>query len=544
VRESRPSRREPAGVFWRVLLLLVLLVVVTPVVVANGDVLAVPMVALPALGVTVVAVCGIVFWLLTEVFGLSRDRVLLIGSLLVATAGVAVVALARSLQNHPHGALAQLDLRAAALAAQLVGERDLMETLNQNSIRTMALFGGLLVLAAAAVGAFRSAALLALTLGLTGLLVEFLKTSPPPPAPQLGLVTDHVTSWPSGHAAMQGSLALGIVLWWWAAGLPRPSILAACLVPLAALMGYSRAFLGIHWLSEVLAGWVVALTAAAVVVAADRLVVPRLHVPAPGRMVPVLIAGVVAVVVTVVTVHSVHRFHDRGPRFTPPPGFAFHDFDRSAPPSGPTELASLTPDAVLDPLPLYTETLLGGHVQPVNVVVVADGDRLRAALDHEGWSSVPVSTPKDLLPSVGRGIRGDNELDDPVAPVFYDTRTPDLVLRRSVGSGTSGERWAEAQLWELPIRTPNDCAVWAATTSEHDRTEWDWTRLYPARLRVPDVDVQRDALAKSLAAAGRFENLGRFAFAPKDSGTGAGGSYTTNGKVVLLRQPGCGAPAS
>jgi len=528
-------------VLLRVLLLVLLVAVVVPVVVVNGDVLAVPMVALPALGAATVAVLGIAFWLLTEAVGFGRNRVLLFGSLVIAGLGIAALAWARSVEDHAQGAFARLDLRAAATATRLVGERHLMDTLNQNSIRTMALFGGLLVLAAAAVGAFRSAALLALTMGLTGVMVELLKTSPPTPTARLGLVTEHVTSWPSGHAAFQGSLALGIVLWWWATGLPRPSILAALLVPLAALMGYSRAFLGIHRLSEVLAGWVVALTAAAIVMVVDRLVVPRLHVPAPARMVPVLVAGVIAVLVTVVTVHSVHRFHDRGPRFQPPPGFSFGDFDRSAPPAQPTELASIAPSAVLDPLPLYTETLLGGHVQPVNLVVVADGDRVRSALEHQGWRPAPVETPKDLLSTFWRGVRGATQADDPVAPVFYDTRAPDLVLRRTTDPRSG--RVGEAQLWELPIRTAGGCAVWAGTTSVHDRTQWDWTRLYPDRLRDPEVDGQRDALAKSLAAAGKFDDLGRFAFAPKDSGSSPGGSYTTDGRVALLRQPGCGAPA-
>ena len=149
--------------------------------------------------------------------------------------------------------------------------------------------------------------------------------------------------------------------------------------------------------------------------------------------------------------------------------------------------------------------------------------------------------PKDLLPTLWRGVRGASEADDPVAPVFYDTRAPDLVLRRTTDE--PGGRVGEAQFWELPIRTANGCSVWAATTSVHDRTQWDWTRLYPDRLRDPEVDGQRDALAQSLAAAGNFDDLGRFAFATTDSGSGPGGSYTTDGKVALLRQPGCGAPA-
>jgi hypothetical protein len=249
----------------------------------------------------------------------------------------------------------------------------------------------------------------------------------------------------------------------------------------------------------------------------------------------VLIAGVAAVLVTVVTVHSVHRFHDRGPRF--PPGFSFRDFDRSAPPSEPTELGQLDPASVLDPLPLYSETLLGNNVQPVNVVVVADPARLRETLRREGWRRAPVTTPKELGPTLWRGVRGGSQGNDPAAPTFYDTRAPDLVLRRA--SGGDGEYVYETQVWQLPIQTARGCSVWAMTTSLHDRTEWDWTRLFPARLRAPNVDDERDALAKSLATDGPFEDVGRFTFASAGTGTGAGGSYSTDGKVALLRDPAC-----
>jgi hypothetical protein len=373
-------------------------------------------------------------------------------------------------------------------------------------------------------------------MGIAGVLVEVLKTSPRQPMPALGVVAPHVTSWPSGHAALQGSLALGVVLWWWAADLPRPSILAVLVVPFAVLVGYCRAFLDLHVLSEVFAGWMVATIAAATVLAADRLVVPRLNLLPAARRWPVFVAGVLAFAVTAVSVHSVHRFHDRGPRNFPPGAFGiFRDFDE--PTTQPTRLAAVDPASVLGPLPRYTETLLGGHVQPVGLVVVADADRLRAALAREGWRPADVVTPKDLAPSWWSGIRGETKAGDPVAPSFYDTRAPDLVLRRPAGG--DGEYEYETQLWELPLTTAGGCTVWAGTASIHDRTQWDWSRLYPARLGGRQIDDERDALARALTADGRFDDLGRFAFATPGKGSGAAGSYVTDGRVALLRQPGC-----
>jgi undecaprenyl-diphosphatase len=523
--------------------LALLVAVVVPVLIANVDALAVPVVTLAGLGATAVAVAGLGYWLLTRgITGqwlarhvhLTPNGTLCGGAIAVALVSGVGLAWLRAQDHRSHSALAQFNLRAIATATRLVGELNLMESLNQTGIRTMVLLGGLLVLAAVAVGSFRSAALLAGTMGMAGVLVQVLKTRPPDPEPALGLLEQHSRSWPSGHAALQLSFALGVVLWWWAADLPRPSIIAALVVPVAVVVGYSRAFIGIHWLSEVLAGWLVATVAAAVVLAADRLVVPRLNLLPAARRGPVLAAGIVAVAVAVLSVHAVHRFHDRGPvNFSQ--GSLQERFDE--PEFEPVQLAAVDPSSILDPLPRYTETLLGSRGQAVNVVVVADGDRLSTELGREGWRAAAVVTPKDLASSWWAGVRGRTTAEDPVAPSFYNTRVPDLVLRRPAGG--DGEYAYETQLWGLPVKTAGDCNVWVGTTAIHDRTQWDWSRLYPVRLIGPQVDDERDALARALASGSRFDDLGRFAFVTPGKGSGPGGSYTTDGKVALLRQPGC-----
>ena len=394
-------------------------------------------------------------------------------------------------------------------------------------------------------GAWRSAVLLGTTVAISGLLLEVLKVNPAPPLASLGSQGVYNTQWPSGHAAIQMSVALGMVLWWWGAGLPRPSIVAALVVPLAVLTGYSRAFLGIHLLSEVLSGWVLALLAASVVLIVDRVVVPRLSLRAPSRQWLVVIAAVVALAIAGYATTSLHRF-GRGPGFgfghrhgPPPKGFTPHDFPSfvdSSQPQVPTQAASAAPAAVLAPIAHFSETLLGSHVQPVDVVAVANQDPLLAAIKQAGWTDGQIPTPKDIPATFWHGITGGQDRDAAFTPTFLDGRSPDLVLMRTTPH--SSDRHV-AQVWKLPLETPNGCTVWAFTVGRSIGEKWSWPALYPEPHIASDIDTERDSLADGLAGAG-FDDLGRFPFVGPMHGTGSAGSYVTDGQVAVVRQPDCG----
>ncbi len=80
------------------------------------------------------------------------------------------------------------------------------------------------------------------------------------------LVHETSASFPSGHATVTAALAivLCLVLWHtrarWAA--------VACGAPLVLLVSFSRTYLGVHYPSDLLAGWLVATASVALVVAA------------------------------------------------------------------------------------------------------------------------------------------------------------------------------------------------------------------------------------------------------------------------------------
>jgi membrane-associated phospholipid phosphatase len=85
------------------------------------------------------------------------------------------------------------------------------------------------------------------------LLSSLLKALVDRPRPPGGLVSPAGSSFPSGHAVYVGTTAVALVLLFSAAGPARAWWWAAAVVATAA-MAWSRTYLQVHWLSDVVAG--------------------------------------------------------------------------------------------------------------------------------------------------------------------------------------------------------------------------------------------------------------------------------------------------
>jgi membrane-associated phospholipid phosphatase len=153
------------------------------------------------------------------------------------------------------------DLRAPALDGLMQVVTDLGATLTL-TVAVLALTAVLL-----RKRLHREALFVALSVGGAAILNALLKQLFQRPRPDVvtPVVTAHGFAFPSGHTMSSMAFACVVALLWWHLGWRYRWPVSLGALAIATLVGASRVYLGVHYPSDVLAGWLVSLDLVAVV---------------------------------------------------------------------------------------------------------------------------------------------------------------------------------------------------------------------------------------------------------------------------------------
>ncbi|MGI8905587.1 MAG: phosphatase PAP2 family protein [Candidatus Sumerlaeaceae bacterium] len=268
-------------------------------------------------------------------------------------------------------------------------------------------------------------------------------------------------SFPSGHSTVAISLFGALYYWLWNhPGKLRLRVgLAFTLLLLAFLVGFSRMYLGVHYPSDVTAGFALGSSAALLAVAigtnAPRLIdIPR---RADIAMLALLLIHFGAAVLYA-------RIHPTRPPAT------FVESKRMK--------RVNTLDEVLTRLPREVRSLASERLLPVNIVALGPITSVTAELHKQGWRR---NAPTDFFT---------RRIASPVFPAFVDSKPAEVAMEK----GTSSTRLI-ARFWPVDFMVTSAPVYLGSVSEESLQKKFRSLQVY----RIShDVDLARDAFAKEL----------------------------------------------
>lgn len=299
----------------------------------------------------------------------------------------------------------------------------------------------------------------------------------------------------------------------------------------ALLIGASRIYLGAHWLSDVVGGFLLAgIWLGFLITAAEARrqyggEFPWRRGPRPLSISPRLRALLLGAA-TLATLFGVARYvwvHLPPELETRTPAISWQPLPASA---DPAQLLAL--------IPTFTESYSGQRRRPLSLIVIASPELLTQTLTAGGWTP---AAPLGLI-SFGRNyldlLHAAPDPSAPVLPRFVNGKPQDFALVKAVPAGLAASRRVILG-WQLGYRDPAGREAWGLLISYYPKVKRVFGMPLPLPLLDPAVDEQRQALAREFATSGNLERLLDFPLNPPLEGRDVTGNpFHSDGQIGLL----------
>jgi undecaprenyl-diphosphatase len=289
-------------------------------------------------------------------------------------------------------------------------------------------------------------------------------------------------------------------------------------VVMILLVDFSRLYLGVHYLSDVLAGDLVGLSALVFSISVTEWLLWELHRKPQLAFTDFLgAAGAQIVVVTGFFLLS------------PAPWVQMQ-----AP--LPTQIQT---NAVLslfqkNTLPSYTETLLGTRQEPANLIVIVPEQCLVADIAKAGWQRADDVSWHSLKQAALAVVENQGYPAAPMTPSFYDARPHDVGFEKQTAARTVRAR-SHARFWKTKYATPSG-TLFVGTVSLDTGIKWGGI----THAIAPDIDTQRRIIVQDLQKAGVVKSITAVPLVPPTLGKNfTGDEFFTDGTSELLVLTSC-----
>ncbi|MFH1287059.1 MAG: LssY C-terminal domain-containing protein [Candidatus Magasanikbacteria bacterium] len=329
-------------------------------------------------------------------------------------------------------------------------------------------------------------------------------------------------SFPSGHAAMSmmlyGFVAYALLKYLRSKKMQSLALLAGICV--VGLVGFSRIYLCVHYISDVWAGYILGLfwliSSIGLVSYLKSKNLPqwlehkKMH-PKSKQTARILLAIYLVAYIGI------------GLQYDPHLTVAEHVLARMV---AAENIPSLFPES----LPQFSETLTGMAQEPLSFVVITkDMNGLLSAMKSAGWYTADTVTPATTWQALKSAIKNESYVSAPMTPSFWNAQVHSVGFEQPTETQTFRQRH-HTRFWDTGYETAFGEKIFVATASLDQGIKWGITHAIN-----PDIDTEREFLFSSLQSAGRIISSEKIQFIAPRLGTNfAGDPFFTDGKVYVL----------
>lgn len=329
-------------------------------------------------------------------------------------------------------------------------------------------------------------------------------------------ITEDSFSFPSGHATsvvlFYGFLAYLVVRHY--TSLKARLATFFSLSVLIVLVDLSRLYLGVHFLSDVVAGNLVGFSALFLSIGLTEWLIALRPDFKPTKTKLPQIFSVLALAVGIAA--SIYLFA------TPPVANGKPTVNQKI---KFEEIMALFGD---QRLPRFTEDIIGGEQEPTNLIIVSPEECFVENITSSDWILAEGVTMRTTRRLAKTAIMNQAYPAAPMTPSFFNEKPNDYGFEKQTDRNSVRARH-HARFWKTIYETPLG-RVYVGTISLDTGLKWGITHTI-----APDIDTERDSFVADLQQAGVVaqEKLVPFV-APTLGKNFSGDQFFTNGKTSML----------
>ena len=338
------------------------------------------------------------------------------------------------------------------------------------------------------------------------------------PRPQVALYAEHSFSFPSGHATIAVAFYgfAGYIVARFTRSWNRKVNIFFATVILISAIGFSRIYLGVHYVSDVWSGYLVGAMWVIIAIALSEWLERKLK--EDRAISPVAGARPISFVFAFIAIVFYAGF-----------AYNYHPSPAAAKSISAVVVAQGTDIFTSDRLK-YTETLTGAKQEPLNFIFLAKNDgRLIAALQQAGWTLTDKPEISSFSKAVKDLVLKKPHPSAPIAPSFWQDRIQDMSFAK-----VPGPNWLSnarhVKIWRTHFLLKNGDRLYVGMANANLGFKWGVVPKVN-----PDLDAARESLYQDLMRTGKTAGHRKIQLVRPQIGKNfVGNRFFTDGKAYII----------